>query len=144
MPDYSPSNLASFRLYQAKECLQSAEREFAANSFKTVANRSYYCIFHTMRAILALDRFDSRKHSGVIAAFRQRYIKTGIFSAKYSDIVGNAFEVRNESDYEDFYVVSKHDVEAQLENAKVFLAAVEEYITTKLQTTLNETGDSCS
>jgi len=144
MPDSTPSNLASFRLYQAKECLQSAEREFVANSFKTVANRSYYCIFHSMRAVLALDRFDSRKHSGVIAAFRQRYIKTGIFSAKFSDIVGNAFEVRNESDYEDFYIVSKDDVEAQLENARVFLSAVEEYIATQLQGPSNGAGDSCS
>jgi uncharacterized protein (UPF0332 family) len=32
-----------------------------------------------MRAVQALDGFDSKKHSGVISAFRKDYIKTGIF-----------------------------------------------------------------
>jgi hypothetical protein len=39
-------------------------------SFETAANRSYYCIFNAMRAVLSLDRFDSKKHSGIIDAFR--------------------------------------------------------------------------
>jgi len=138
------ADLANVRLQQAKECLLSAELEIAAGLFRTSANRSYYAIFHAMRAVLALDEFDSKKHSGVIAAFRQRYIKTGIFSAKYSDIVGSAFEIRIDSDYQDYYIVSKHDVEAQLENAKIFLAAVEEYITQKLQIPSNEAEDSYS
>jgi uncharacterized protein (UPF0332 family) len=56
----------------AKECLEVAEREKEAGAFKTSANRSYYCIFHSMRAVLALDSFDSNKHSGIIAAFYQR------------------------------------------------------------------------
>jgi uncharacterized protein (UPF0332 family) len=120
--------LANVRLLQARECLQSAEREIVANSFKTSANRSYYCIFHSMRAVLALDDFDSKKHSGVISAFRKDYIKTGVFPAELSDIIKNAFEVRNDSDYQDFYVISKAKVAAQIENAKVFLAAAEEYI----------------
>jgi len=143
-PDRMPSDYAAYRLQKAKECLQDAEMLIAADSYKFSANRSYYSIFHAMRAVQALDRFDSRKHSGVIANFRQNYIKTGIFPAKFSDIVGKAFIVRNDSDYEDFYLISKDDVAAQLENAKMFLAAVEEYITQKLQITQNETSESCS
>jgi len=134
MPDYSPSDLASFRLMQARDCLQYAEMGIAAGLFKGSANRSYYAIFHSMRAVLALDKFDSRKHSGIIAAFRQRYIGTGIFPIEFSDIIGAAFEVRNDSDYQDMYIVSKKKVVAQLENAKTLFAAVEEYVTTKLQT----------
>ncbi|MDR2693159.1 MAG: HEPN domain-containing protein [Chitinispirillales bacterium] len=77
---------------------------------------------------MALDRFDSKKHSGVIDNFRKNYIKTGIFPHEYSKIIGRAFEVRLESDYEAFYVVSKTDVTAQVENAKTFLEAVEKYV----------------
>ena len=43
-------------------------------------------------------------------------------------IVQEAFEVRQESDYEDFYVISKEDAVKQYENAKKFVAAVNEYI----------------
>jgi uncharacterized protein (UPF0332 family) len=35
---------------------------------------------------------------------------------------------RLESDYEDFYLISKEDVIAQVENAKTFLEAVEKYV----------------
>ena len=131
--NYKPSDLASFRLQQARECLELAEVALAANSFKGSANRSYYCIFHAMRAVLALDRFDSKKHSGVISAFRQNYVKTGIFTADISDIIRTSFTVRNESDYEDFYIISKEKVTEQLENAKTFLTAIEDYLAPKLQ-----------
>jgi len=133
MLDETKSALANVRLIQARECLQDAEMMLAAESFKSVANRSYYCIFHSMRAVLALDSFDSKKHSGIIATFRQRYIKTGIFPANFSGIITSAFEVRNDSDYQDFYIISKEKVENQIANAKVFLTAIEDYIREKIQ-----------
>jgi uncharacterized protein (UPF0332 family) len=133
--NYEPSDLASQRLQQARECLQTAEVDIAAGLFKAAANRSYYCIFHAMRAVLALDKFDSKKHSGVISAFRKNYVKTGVFTADISDIIRISFTVRNESDYEDFYVISKEKVTTQLENARAFLSAVEEYLAPKLQDT---------
>jgi uncharacterized protein (UPF0332 family) len=125
-PDDIPKNLAIFRLDQAKECLQDARLPGA--SLKVAANRSYYCIFDAMRAVLAFDRFDSKKHSGVIAAFRKDYIRTGIFPANFSDIIKEAFEIRVNSDYKEFYLVPKADVAAQVENAGIFLEAVEKYV----------------
>jgi len=144
MPEFTPSDLASFLLHQARECLLSAELEINANLFKGSANRSYYAIFHAMQAVLALERFSSKRHSGIISQFRKNYIKTGVFPADFSKIIDSAFEVRNDSDYQGFYVVSKDDVATQLENAKTFLAAVEEYITPKLQTPPTGTAESCS
>ena len=125
--DIEPKDLAKYRLEQARECLRDAENAIGTSS-KNAANRSYYTIFHSMRAVLALERFDSKKHSGVISAFRQRYIKTGVFEPFFSDVVRNAFIVRNRCDYEDFFVVSKSEVEKQIDNARQFLEAVEAYI----------------
>jgi len=129
-PNHTPNDLAVFRLHQAKECLQAA---LVAIDFKTAANRSYYCIFHAMRAVHALDGFDSKKHSGVIDNFRKNYIKTGIFPKEFSNIIVEAFDVRLESDYEDFYVVSKSKVMAQVENAKTVLEAAEKYVGERIQ-----------
>jgi len=102
-------------------------------SFETAANRSYYCIFNAMRAVLSLDRFDSKRHSGVISAFRKDYIRTGVFPVEFSTIIDKAFEIRLESDYEAFYIVSKSDVAAQVENAEIFLEAVEKYVGGRIQ-----------
>ena len=43
-----------------------------------------------MRAVLALEGDDFKKHSGVIAIFRQNYIKSGIFDTVYSEIIQKA------------------------------------------------------
>ena len=134
-PEYDPKDLAVFRLHQANECLQSAQRELVADDFKTAANRSYYCIFHVMRAVQALDRFDSRKHSGVIDNFLKDYIRTAVFPQEFSKIIQSAFRVRLESDYEDFYVISRSKVTSQVENAKAFLEAVEKYIGERIKNT---------
>ena len=120
-------NLSRFRLDQAKECLLTANANLSI-SLKTSANRSYYCIFHSMRAVLALDGYDSKKHSGVISEFRRKYVKTGVFEPVMSNIIKRAFTIRNESDYEDFYVVSKEEAMQQIENAKEFLEACEKYL----------------
>ena len=130
MLDESRKSLAIYRIEKAGECLKAAETAMETGSLPTAINRSYYCIFHAMRAVLALDALDSKRHSGIISAFRQRYIKTGIFPIELSDVIERAFKTRNKSDYDDFYVISKSDASAQAVDAKTFLAAVETYIKT--------------
>jgi uncharacterized protein (UPF0332 family) len=131
LPDHTPEDYARQRIDRAKKWLQDAKAPGV--SFETAANRSYYCIFSAMRAVLALDRFNSKKHSGIIAAFRKDYIRTGIFPKEFSEIINNAFEIRLESDYNDFYLVSKAEVAAQVENAEIFLAAVEKYVSERIK-----------
>ncbi len=84
-----------------------------------------------MRAVLAFDGIDMKHHSGVISEFRRLYIKTGIFDADMSQIISLLFNVRTDSDYDDFYVVSKEETVEQFENAKYFLREIEDYLKTK-------------
>ena len=93
MPDDNKIALVKYRLEQSRECLDSAIRDVTALAYKAAANRSYYSIFHAMRAVLAFDRFDSKTHSGIISTFRQRYIKTGVFPTDHSDIIQSAFNI---------------------------------------------------
>jgi uncharacterized protein (UPF0332 family) len=118
----------NFRLEKARECLRDAEKNFEDKAYSNAANRSYYCIFHAMRTVLIIDGFSSKTHSGNIAEFRRRYIKTKLFPVYFSDIIGRAFEIRKDSDYDDFYVISEDEVEQQVKNAKIFLDAAESYI----------------
>ena len=71
--------LSAHRFGRAKEELQTAELLLKNANFRSSINRSYYSIFHAIRAVNALDGFDSSKHSGVIAHFNQEYVKTGVF-----------------------------------------------------------------
>lgn len=120
--------LSKMRLSVAKERLFFADEILAIGDYKTVANRSYYAVFSAMRAVLALDGFDSKKHSGVIAEFRKLYVKSGLLSKELSFIIDSLVEIRQGSDYDDFYIVSKEEVIEQLNNAKFFVSQVEVFL----------------
>lgn len=81
MPEYSQlkKDYSKYRIERSREDLDAAHLLYKAGNYRVANNRAYYAIFHAMRAVLVFDGFDSSKHSGVIAEFRRRYIKTGIF-----------------------------------------------------------------
>lgn len=119
---------ATYRLERAREDLKAARLLFQNDNYRVANNRAYYAMFHSMRAVLVFDNFDSSKHSGVIAEFRRKYIKEGIFPKEMSQMIGSAFIIRNASDYDDMFVASKNDTQEQIENAEYVLNKVEEYI----------------
>lgn len=121
-------DLCFYRLEKARKCLESAKILVKAEDYCSAANRSYYAIFHSIRSILALDGVDFSKHSGVMAYFQKNYVKPGIFTKKYSTILTEAFEIRSESDYDDYYVISKEEVEQQIQNAIFFLDGIKQYV----------------
>lgn len=77
-------DLSGYRLEKAKEDLETAEENLKTGKLRASVNRSYYAVFHALRAITALDHFDSGKHSGIIAYFNQHYVKAGIFDKEIS------------------------------------------------------------
>ena len=104
---------------------------YLKQGIKSAANRSYYAVFHAMRAVLAFDEIDMKRHSGIISEFRRRYIKTEIFETRMSEIISVLFDVRTDSGYDDFFVISKADTAVQIENAEYFVSSVRAYLKNK-------------
>ena len=123
--------ISKARFDHAKECLQDAKLLLAGESYRSAANRAYYTVFHAMRAVLALDGVDMKHHSGIMSEFRKRYIKTGIFSANLSGIISELSSVREGSDYNDFFIVSKVDTIQQVQDAESFLSEIQSYLATQ-------------
>lgn len=105
----SVRDLAKYRLETAKENLDISKQLLDADKLRFAMNRSYYAIFHAIRAVNALDGFDSSKHKGVISHFNQEYIKTDKFPKELSKMIASAMEIRQKSDYDDFYIISRQD-----------------------------------
>ena len=133
MPDHNSlqKDYAKYRIERAREDLEAAHLLYDAGNYRIANNRAYYAIFHAMRAVLVFDDFDSSKHSGVIAEFRRRYIKEGIFPIEISKMIGSAFTIRNASDYDDMFIASKNDTEEQIDNAEYVYKMIKEYINHK-------------
>lgn len=124
----SLKELAGYRLKRAKEMLSASECNLEIGQYRTSLNRSYYAIFHAMRSANALKRFDSSKHSGVIAFFTKEYLKTEILERDLAAVIKESSLCREKSDYDDFYVAGREEAEEQLENAKYFVQKIEEYV----------------
>ncbi len=128
LPNEERYSLSKYRIEKAKTNLQAAKVLIDTKLYADSANRSYYAIFHSINALFALEGVAFKKHSGVISHFNLKYIKTGIFEKEMSKIAGEAFQIRSDSDYEDFYIVSYEEVTEQYNNAVRFVEAIEEYI----------------
>ncbi len=123
--------LCKYRLERAEEDLLTAENNHRAGFYKAAVNRSYYAIFHSIRAVNIIDGFDSSKHSSVIAHFNQFFVHTGEFDRRTYKLIDSAYRIREKCDYSDFFIASKEDSAVQLNNARLFLDTVKTYLQKK-------------
>lgn len=129
----SMKELSEYRYRRACEVLQDAEALYREGRFSSSINRAYYATFHGIRAITALDGFDSSKHSGIIAYFNRHYVKTGIFDKSVSKMLDSLFRLREKADYQDFFIISKDMAEGQLQKAESIMAILEPYLEQRWQ-----------
>ena len=121
-------DLTKYRLDTAAERLEVAAGLIVSGRYRISISNSYYAIFNAARALLAEEQVDFKKHSAVISYFRREYVKTGMFDVKFSAYIGNAFDARNDCDYEDFFIASRSQAEEQYQHAVEFVEAVKKYL----------------
>ena len=114
---------------EAREMLEVAQLNLDNDFYPSSINRAYYAVFYAANALLATKGMTRGKHSGVISAFRQHFIKTGLIDVEFSRIYGRLLEDRNESDYAIVNTISKNDAELDLNEARRFVAEVEKWLT---------------
>ena len=116
---------SKYRLEKAKETLNSANILYDNNDLSGANNRAYYSIFYAIRAVLAIERIDFKRHN-------QNYIKTEIFPKKMGRKIAQAKTIREDCDYDDEYKPSAEKTMQQIETAKELIILVEEYINSKI------------
>ena len=116
---------------QAKRELKDAKLLYNDNSYLSANNRAYYAIFHSIRAVLALEPIDFKKHKDVVAYFNKNYVNPEIFPRTLGKRIMQAKRIREDSDYDDEYVANKEATENQIETAEELINLVEKYIENK-------------
>lgn len=96
--------------------------------YRNANNRAYYAIFHAISACLALEFKAFKSHAQVIGNFNKEYVFSGKFPKELGGKISRAQEVRNASDYSDFYIISVQETEVQLQTARQVVALVEKYL----------------
>ena len=120
--------LAAYRVERAKEELDSAQLLFDNRKFRDANGKSYYSIFHSIKAVLAIEGRDFKRHKDAIAYFNKAYVKTEVFPKELGRLIHISSDIREDNDYEDFYIASKEDAEKQIDTAKMITELVEKYV----------------
>ena len=129
--EFTIEKFAKYRLERAKQDLSDAEFNYKNNRFLNANNRAYYSIFHAIRAVLALEQKDFKRHKDVLAYFNQHYIKTEIFPKNISRKISQAKSIREDSDYDDEYKPNAEETQNQIETARELISLVEKYLESK-------------
>lgn len=122
------TGFAKYRLERAKQDLSDAEFNYQNRRYLNANNRAYYAIFHAIRAVLATERIDFKRHKDVLAYFNQYYVKTEVFPRSISRKISQASKVREDSDYDDEFVPTNEETKIQIDTAKELIELVERYL----------------
>ena len=120
-------DLARYRIETAKSDLRSAKLLLEADEYRGANNRAYYAIYHAISAVHALAGKAYKRHKDALSNFNKDYIHCEIFPKEYGRRIAEAEEIRHASDYDDFYIATKAEVEKQIETAMKLADLVEVY-----------------
>ncbi|MDL1912239.1 HEPN domain-containing protein [Chloroflexi bacterium CFX6] len=85
-------------------------------------------IFYAASALLFTRDLSFGKHSGVISAFRQHFIKTGEFDAKWSGVYARIMSHRQSGDYDINVRVEREQAAGDISDAQAFVEEVEQWL----------------
>ncbi len=118
----------SLYMQHADDALKVARLDLDNDFYSAAINRAYYAIFYAANALLATRKLARSKHSGVLAAFRQHFIKPGLLPVELSEIYGQVMEDRHEGDYEILSALDKEDAVTDIGQAQHFLEEVSRWL----------------
>ena len=122
--------LAKLRLDRARELLTESQELLEKGAYKSANNRAFYAIEKSVKALLATELVEVLTHNGALKQFNIIFIYkgNGTFTPEDYQKIARAEQIRNVSDYDDFYLASKDETRQQVENAGYLVEKVENYI----------------
>lgn len=108
-------------IQKGERSLKAAQRLYRDGDFDFSVSRAYYAMFYLTEAVLVHKGLSFSKHSAVISAFNQHFIKTGIFPKEFHQWLTSAFEKRQIGDYVYSAEITEYEAKQMLSQAEEFL-----------------------
>ncbi len=113
---------------RAKRYLKSAGILLQEGDYESSVSRTYYAMFYAAQAMLLTKSLSFSSHKGVISAFGEHFIKTGLFQKEMGRELNRAFEKRQIGDYEYTFVISRMEAEEILKNGEKFVEKIAQHL----------------
>jgi uncharacterized protein (UPF0332 family) len=85
--------------------------------------RAYYAMFHAATAVLSVKGIKRSSHSGILSAFGEYLVKPGLIEKSLHLSLREAFELRQQTDYEPIVDIDSRQARETLEQAVQFIDA---------------------
>lgn len=115
-------------LERARQDLLAAEQILRDGFYHVTVTRAYYAMFYAAQALLISRDVRRRRHAGVLSAFNEQFIKTGLIETNYAKLLSQAFESRLDSDYDITFTTDQALAEEMLHGAQQFVHRAEHYL----------------
>lgn len=109
---------------KAQRSLEAARGHIINGDYDFASSRAYYAAFYAIESLLLASDFSFSKHSAVIAAFNQHFIKTGVFPKEFSTYIARLFRQRQIGDYEMELTIDQDDALQDVQIAEAVVNAI--------------------
>ncbi len=120
--------LIRYRNEKSRITLEDARIAIENKRFLNASNRIYYAIFYIVSALALTKNFFTSKHVQLLGWFNQNFVNSGIVSKELGKIYSNAFEFRQESDYDDFVTFEESEIHTRYTEANLFVNEIEKLL----------------
>ena len=76
----------------------------------TAINRLYYACYYAVTALLIKNGYLAHTHKGVYTLFGKHFVLEGIISKEQNKLYATLFELRQNSDYNDWVDIKEENV----------------------------------
>jgi uncharacterized protein (UPF0332 family) len=108
---------------RAAECGEDAQVLLDNNRPVASVARAYYAMFHAATAVLADRGIRRSSHHGILSAFGEYLVKPGLIDRRFHLFLREAFELRQQTDYDPIVDVDNEQAATTLERAIDFVDA---------------------
>ncbi|GJM40404.1 MAG: HEPN domain-containing protein [Ardenticatenaceae bacterium] len=115
-------------LDRAKKDLQAIRINIENDLYTVAISRAYFVMFYAASALLKSIDVERKKHSGIVSAFGEHFVKPGLIDAKFSRMLVRAFESRNDTDYDVYFVIDAELAQKRFQEAQAFVEKIEAYL----------------
>ncbi|MDD5133845.1 MAG: HEPN domain-containing protein [Phycisphaerae bacterium] len=113
---------------KANRYIKSARLLINDGDRESAVSRIYYAMFFCAEAALLTKGLSFSSHKGVISAFGEHFIKTGIFEKSFGRELNRAFEKRQAGDYGYTFVIEPDEADALLKSGTEFVNSVANWL----------------
>jgi len=114
---------AQLHFARAAECMEDAKILLDNERPAAAVARSYYAMFHAATAVLSVKAVKRSSHSGILSAFGEYLVKPGLLEQRLHQYLREAFQLRQQTDYEPIVDIDSRQARETLEHAIEFVDA---------------------